>query len=713
MKLFTKVKGYFTLIERVIISIVYIIVIYFIGVYLFETWLPTNFGEFTWFISIISYLIFCFLTAPFFIKPTDSLAISITGLAILLTINMAGIELFKQGFIIFKWIFIGISLSIFISSIITIVIREYTLLVNNKLRNIQNIAQNISASFGKGEVIFTGPIIVSIFGFQQNNILNMVLLSSLWILIAVLKPLEIISKIIKDMIFERKDLLKGDIVGKIERIDTPNIIRYIPLETSGFNLNKVYLTCLSESNQKYILPLFRQYQGEYSIETGISFDCKGIIKKNGVAGLVYQCPTDICRIDILKEIIGDREDIDLIGFVVENSNISRINFEISTTKKLNEGFIVFCIQDGVRIYYQILDAETKEEVFESHPRGTHIVKSAQLGILDNKKGFIKYPWVPAMNTPVFWQGSPIKKSKMKLDINEKVIGEVPGSKIEVVADFNEIAEYHTAILGVTGTGKTEFAYDLIKHGLDNDYRIFCVDFTGEYKIRLSDKEPVILGILEKESEELERLIDNVETGEYSAAKQKKDLFDFLNIVKPNIKENVKKFLSGKNSGLGIFELQEISNTRATLRATELYLSEIFKWSQKNKSKKILIVLEEAHTIIPEMNLYGYDRVDTAAVVGRMSQIALQGRKYNVGLLIISQRTALVSKTVLSQCNTFITFSLIDRTSLDFLANVYSEEHVKLIPNLQFLEALVYGKAVKKSTTNNNKSSFCAGKKRSK
>ena len=78
----------------------------------------------------------------------------------------------------------------------------------------------------------------------------------------------------------------------------------------------------------------------------------------------------------------------------------------------------------------------------------------------------------------------------------------------------------------------------------------------------------------------------------------------------------------------IFELSEISNTRATLRATEMYLSEIFKWAQKNRGGKILLVLEEAHTIIPEINLYGHDKVDTAAVVGRMSQIALQGRKYH-------------------------------------------------------------------------------------
>src|SRR3990167_3136906 len=136
------------------------------------------------------------------------------------------------------------------------------------------------------------------------------------------------------------------------------------------------------------------------------------------------------------------------------------------------------------------------------------------------------------------------------------------------------------------------------------------------------------------------------------------------------------------------------NTKATLKATELYLSSIMDWARKNRrARRILIVLEEAHTIIPETIGSGFD-YDTQWVVGRISQIALQGRKYGVGLLVISQRTALVSKSILSQCNTYITFSLMDKTSLDYLSNVFSTEHVKRIPNLRFLEAMVYGKAIR-------------------
>ena len=71
MKAVIKNKNYFSLIERIIISIVYIVAIYIIGAIIHGSWIPINFGEFTWFIALISYLIFCFLTAPFFPKQTD------------------------------------------------------------------------------------------------------------------------------------------------------------------------------------------------------------------------------------------------------------------------------------------------------------------------------------------------------------------------------------------------------------------------------------------------------------------------------------------------------------------------------------------------------------------------------------------------------------------------------------------------------------------
>ena len=102
-----------------------------------------------------------------------------------------------------------------------------------------------------------------------------------------------------------------------------------------------------------------------------------------------------------------------------------------------------------------------------------------------------------------------------------------------------------------------------------------------------------------------------------------------------------------------------------------FLESIFNFAKTHAGQRICIVLEEAHTIIPETNFLGDlgDYGSTKALVSKMGQIALQGRKYGVGLLVIAQRTANVSKTVLTQCNTIVCFQAFDETSFNFLGNL--------------------------------------------
>lgn len=173
------------------------------------------------------------------------------------------------------------------------------------------------------------------------------------------------------------------------------------------------------------------------------------------------------------------------------------------------------------------------------------------------------------------------------------------------------------------------------------------------------------------------------------------LDSWMTSTRPQIAQQVAAFIEAEGGSVGVFELPEIANTRATLRATELYLSAVFGWARGHrKAREILVVLEEAHTVIPETVMYGFDKGETHAVVARMAQIALQGRKYGVGLLLVSQRTALVSKTLLSQCNTCICFAMYDKTGLEYLASVFASEHVRAIPNLRFRQAIAIGKAIK-------------------
>jgi DNA helicase HerA-like ATPase len=299
-----------------------------------------------------------------------------------------------------------------------------------------------------------------------------------------------------------------------------------------------------------------------------------------------------------------------------------------------------------------------------------------------------------MNSPVFLIGESTSL-ELQLSQEEFAIGFVPYSKIPVGANLGELVEYHTAILGVTGTGKTELAYDILRFAIKRGFKVFCVDLTCEYEERLKDLNPILLALEDADAEELNDKIFRAETAKFGN-EEKGALLQEIEKLRPKIESQVKSFLEPQEAALAILRLDEIANTRATLRITELYLSTIFEMARKNRgARRILVVLEEAHTIVPEMNVYGrFDRSETEAVVGRTAQIALQGRKYGVGLLLVSQRTALVSKTLLSQCNTVLSFAMHDETGLRYLSNVFSTSYVTAIPNLKRFQAVAFGKGIK-------------------
>jgi len=300
-----------------------------------------------------------------------------------------------------------------------------------------------------------------------------------------------------------------------------------------------------------------------------------------------------------------------------------------------------------------------------------------------------------MNTPIFLSGEAVQGARLELPTSDLSIGRIPGSDVEIICDIDEMISHHTAILGVTGSGKTELAFKIIQRAIDNGVKIFCVDITGQYIEKLSRFSPTELSIDENLADELGKKLHEVETGKYGAGDEKKALKEFADRLRNDIDGKVKSFLDDDDS-IGIFTMPSISNTKATIQATEIYLSSIFKYGREitEEKQRILVVLEEAHTVVPEASTMGLGDYDSRGMVAKIAQIALQGRKYEVGLLVIAQRTATVSKTVLTQCNTVITFASFDQTGLAFLSNIYGEEHTSKISNLPFLHALMFGKGVR-------------------
>jgi hypothetical protein len=83
----------------------------------------------------------------------------------------------------------------------------------------------------------------------------------------------------------------------------------------------------------------------------------------------------------------------------------------------------------------------------------------------------------------------------------------------------------------------------------------------------------------------------------------------------------------------------------------------------------------------------------------MERIAKEGRKYGVGLAVVSQRPHEVSETVLAQCGTFICLRITNPDDQGYVRSLVPESEGDLVSVLAGLgrgEALVLGEAVAQS-----------------
>lgn len=107
-----------------------------------------------------------------------------------------------------------------------------------------------------------------------------------------------------------------------------------------------------------------------------------------------------------------------------------------------------------------------------------------------------------------------------------------------------------------------------------------------------------------------------------------------------------------------------------------------------RERPLLLVLEEAHVYLSAQSK---SRAATAA-----RRIAKEGRKYGVGLMLVSQRPSEVDSTILSQCGTVIALRLTndsDRTQVTSCASDNLKGLFSMLPVLRTGEALIVGEAV--------------------
>lgn len=115
------------------------------------------------------------------------------------------------------------------------------------------------------------------------------------------------------------------------------------------------------------------------------------------------------------------------------------------------------------------------------------------------------------------------------------------------------------------------------------------------------------------------------------------------------------------------------------------------WARKipegGRERPLLVILEEAHSYL------GSQAKSAATAVKR---IAKEGRKYGVGIMLVSQRPSEIDPTILSQCGTIFAMRLANDTDRGQITSA-SSENLKgifdMLPTLRTGEAIVVGEAV--------------------
>ena len=297
--------------------------------------------------------------------------------------------------------------------------------------------------------------------------------------------------------------------------------------------------------------------------------------------------------------------------------------------------------------------------------------------------------------------------------NGAYLGLLKGHSLQVYLNIDALVQKHICILAKTGGGKSYACGVLMDELLKKNVPLVVIDTHGEYhsltrpnKSRKEQKNMERYGIKQHEYSsqineyspigskgkvkhitlsgvnlKAREIIDLLsaklsgpqvgvlyqaikEVKEYKSVYNLRDIIDAVNRSKSNARWNVIASLESLES-IGVFSengtlitdlVKKGKCTTINMKGVppdvqEVVVAQLTKeLFDKRKAGKIppfLMVVEEAHNYCPEKG------VGKAVSSSILRTVASEGRKFGMGLCIVSQRPAKVDKNIISQCNTNI------------------------------------------------------------
>ncbi len=319
--------------------------------------------------------------------------------------------------------------------------------------------------------------------------------------------------------------------------------------------------------------------------------------------------------------------------------------------------------------------------------------------------------------------------------------------VEVKININKVTTRHLGILAMTGMGKSNLVTLIAKAVSEIPGTMTIFDYHDDYKglnirnanlipakinprllstdkfaevIEIRDIADVQKTILSKAFDDdlkqrveddfwqtLEENIENIEKMEKrtkSSAERVKDKVKearrkLRNILQADASDPVAMIKEGKVNIISLLELTEKQANIAIAFYLESLLADRKNAKNINKNNNngsdfvrfknpILVVIEEAHVFIPKQ-----EYTDTKYFAAK---VAREGRKFGMGLIVVSQRPRSIDSAVLSQMGSLAIMKIVqqeDQTQVAAASESLSPKLLEQLPSLNPGEALLIGQWV--------------------
>jgi hypothetical protein len=361
-------------------------------------------------------------------------------------------------------------------------------------------------------------------------------------------------------------------------------------------------------------------------------------------------------VDLVEDTGIHTRDQSPVSVVDVGSDISKMVFHVHPNLVLQAGEVLWVqIDKSNKAFYQVVAGQIAQVGLSQGNAAQSVrVSASQLGVWDHTRcRFEPVTWVAPAGQLVY-RATAASAQEQRIPSGHVVVGKVPNSDFPVHVNIQDTITHNTAIIGVTGSGKSYLAFHLIEAMVAAKIKVLILDLSRQHYSYLGQLTPTPL-------------------------KQETDVGGWMNsesligIHQYALDAGGYPLVTSKFAGAAFAELSKTKLTPGI-----------------NEPARLCVVFEEAHSLIPEWNQVA-EKGDEHHV-NKTARIILQGRKYGMGSLIITQRTANVTKTILNQCNTIFALQSFDQTGLDFLRNYMGDDYAQAISTLPARNAILVGRA---------------------